>query len=109
MNISSRGKPKISAVFLLNSLVASTRLFSTMDKYVALQPNKKANSYCFNPASHLFTSLSTLGYLTLADISDVKLLHDMGYKNFMLSDNVSHRCFDDAMRVWQDFLKVRNG
>ncbi len=57
-------------------------------------------------ASHIFTSLSTLGYLTMADISDLKLLHNMGYKHFMLSDDVSHRCFDEAMKAWQDFKQI---
>ena len=60
-------------------------------------------------ASHIFISLSTLGYLTMADISDLRLLHDMGYKHFMLSDDVSHRCFDGAMKAWQDFRQIKNG
>lgn len=60
-------------------------------------------------ASHIFTSLSTLGYLTMADISDLRLLHDMGYKHFMFSDDVSHRCFDGAMKAWQDFRQIKNG
>lgn len=60
-------------------------------------------------ASHIFTSLSTLGYLTMADISDLKLLHNIGYKHFMFSDDVSHRCFDEAIKTWQDFWQIQNG
>jgi pyruvate kinase len=60
-------------------------------------------------ASHIFNSLSTIGYLAVADISDLRLLHDMGYRNFMLSDEVSHRCFDQAVKAWQDFWLVQNG
>jgi pyruvate kinase len=60
-------------------------------------------------ASHIFNSLSTIGYLAVADVSDLKLLHNMGYRNFMLSDEVSHRFFDGAMKAWQDFKLVQNG
>jgi pyruvate kinase len=60
-------------------------------------------------ASHIFTSLSTLGYLTMADISDLRFLHDLGYQNFMFSDDVSHRCFDEAVKAWLDFQEVHNG
>ena len=57
-------------------------------------------------ASHIFSTLETKNIVSMADISDLKMLHDMGYKNFMFSDDVSHRCFDDAVRSWQDFKKV---
>ncbi len=57
-------------------------------------------------ASHIFNSIPSLGYLTMADISDVKMLHGMGYKNFMFSDDVAQKCFDEAMKAWEDFRQV---
>lgn len=57
-------------------------------------------------ASHLLTSLDTVGYLMHADISDLRLLQLMGYKNFLFSDSVAYRCFDKAVEAWLDFLKV---
>ncbi|MFH1173586.1 MAG: pyruvate kinase [archaeon] len=56
-------------------------------------------------ASQLFTSLLE-GRLSMPDVADVKLLHEMRYKHFMLSDEVSHKCFTEAMTAWQDFQNV---
>lgn len=78
------------------------QMLNALELIVERDPNAIA-------ASHIFTSLSTLGYLTMADISDLRLLHDMGYKRFMFSDDVSHRCFDEAMKTWQDFKQIQNG
>ena len=55
-------------------------------------------------ASHLFSSLAT-GLISMADISDMQLLHTMGYKHFMLGDTISHHRFDDAVKVWGDFWR----
>jgi pyruvate kinase len=58
-------------------------------------------------ASHLFTSLCN-GELALADIGYLKFLQDMGYKNFMMSDGVSHKYFEPAIKLWKDFKEVYN-
>jgi len=58
-------------------------------------------------ASHLFTSLLN-GCLSLTDISHLKLLCDMGYRNFMLSDSVSHKHFEEAVKLWKDFGEYYN-
>lgn len=57
-------------------------------------------------ASHILTSIERNGYLGLTDLSDIRLLQLMGYKDFMLSDGVSHHCFEEAMNVWSDYWNV---
>lgn len=53
-------------------------------------------------ASHIFGSLIR-GPVNAADFSDLAHLHSVGYKNFMFSDTVSHRHFDEAMKSWRQF------
>ena len=60
-------------------------------------------------ASHLLTSLDDLGYLSHADLSDLRLLDMMGFKNYMLSDGVSQKCFDKAVKVWDEYRDVYHG
>jgi len=60
-------------------------------------------------ASHIFNSLPAIGYPSMADFSDLKMLHDMGYHHFMLSDEVSMRYFDDAVKAWTDFTEYYHG
>ena len=57
-------------------------------------------------ASHLLTSLER-GSLTAADISDLDWLHRLGYRNFMLSDTISHYFFKEAMEIWGDYLAAQ--
>ncbi len=57
-------------------------------------------------ASRIFSGLETGGSVSLADISDLRLMHLMGYKHFMLSDGICERHFKEAMKVWQDFQKI---
>lgn len=53
-------------------------------------------------ASHLLTSVAKRT-VSMTDMSDLRLLHNMGYKHFMLSDTVSHRYFEEAMKAWLDY------
>ncbi len=59
-------------------------------------------------ASHILGSLETLGHVMVADLSDLRLLQLMGYKHFMLSDNISHRHFDQAMAELMNYFRVYN-
>lgn len=54
-------------------------------------------------ASHIFSSLQYAGRLLASDFTDLLMLRSMGYKNFMLSDDVSQRFFKEAMKAWEDF------
>jgi pyruvate kinase len=53
-------------------------------------------------ASHIYTSLVNPGFVSMADISDVQLMKNMGFKNFMFSDSVSHKCFEEAVTLWKN-------
>lgn len=70
-------------------------------------------------ASQIFSGLERTGEVTPADLSDLYLLHLLGYKHFMFSDGVSWkhferpgddvnpyiRCFDLAIAAWERFQK----
>lgn len=57
-------------------------------------------------ASHLFTSLER-GNLSAADLSDLHLLHMMGYKNFMLSDGICQKHFHEAIALWEQYHALK--
>ncbi len=57
-------------------------------------------------ASRIFSGLETEGSVSMADISDLRLMRLMGYRQFMLSDGICERHFKEAMKTWQDFQKI---
>jgi len=57
-------------------------------------------------ASHLFTSLKYGQTPSVSDFADLRLLQLMGYRNFLLSDGISHEYFDEAMRHWAAYNEV---
>lgn len=57
-------------------------------------------------ASKLFSGLESGGEVTLSDFSHLKMLEVMGYKDFMLSDGISHFHFDKAIKAWEDYVVV---
>ncbi|HEY4507195.1 MAG TPA: hypothetical protein VJH71_03525 [Candidatus Paceibacterota bacterium] len=56
-------------------------------------------------ASHIFGGLEKSGLVSMADYSDLYLMRQFGYRNFMLSDGVSIRHFDKAILAWQEFIE----
>lgn len=56
-------------------------------------------------ASRILTSLVNSSEISQGDISDLYLLHQMGYQNFMLSDSISSKIdiFNRVMDHWKDF------
>lgn len=56
-------------------------------------------------ASFIFSSLAH-GSISASDFTDLAYLSAIGYHHFMLSDTISHRHFDEAMKLWSDFLLV---
>jgi hypothetical protein len=63
---------------------------------------KDADDVC---ASHIFTSLRNGATPSVTDFSDLRLSQLMGYKNYLLSDGISHGYFTQAMKNWRDFNK----
>lgn len=59
-------------------------------------------------ASRIFSGLER-GEVTNADFSDLHLLHLMGYRNFILSDGICQRHFDQAIEAWENYHEWRKG
>jgi len=58
-----------------------------------------------DPNAIVASCILTSGHLTMADISDLTLLHNMGYKHFVLSDDVSHNHFDESVKNFEMIQK----
>lgn len=58
-------------------------------------------------ASRIFTSLEHSAKIDYSDFEDVEQMYNMGYRNFMLCDNVSNFVFDEAIRGWEVFLNEK--
>lgn len=71
-------------------------------KYLKLIIEKNKDAIC---ASRIFSSLERQNKVDLADYSDLELMYQMGYRNFMLCDNICNYHFDDAIEAWKGFSK----
>lgn len=58
------------------------------------------NTIC---ASRIFSSLEHSPDISLADYSDLALMESLGYKKFMLCDNVSNYQFVKAIKAWERY------
>jgi len=59
-------------------------------------------------ASKIFSGLESEGDVSMGDLSDLELMHNWGYKNFMFSDGICQRHFDKAIKSWSDFKEAHN-
>lgn len=55
-------------------------------------------------ASKIFTSLEKRGTIDLADYADLELMYYMGYRRFMLCDNICNYSFEKAIKAWEEFV-----
>ena len=76
----------------------SAGILSSLKDIVESDPN----AIC---ASRIFASLKRRETPELSDYSDLELMRNMGYKNFMLDDTISHHYFDHAISSWKKVLK----
>lgn len=58
-----------------------------------------------DPDAMVASCILTSRNLTMADISDLALLHNMGYKHYVLSDDVSHNRFDESVKNFEMIQK----
>lgn len=63
--------------------------------------NSDKNAIC---ASRIFSTLEHNQYPLLCDYEDLEMMYSMGYRLFMLCDNICNYAFDDAIHAWRDFL-----
>jgi pyruvate kinase len=62
---------------------------------------KDSNAIC---ASKIFLSLEKRETVDFADFADLELMYNMGYRKFMLCDNVCNYCFLKAIQAWEEFI-----
>ncbi len=55
-------------------------------------------------ASRIFTSLERKSTVDFADFADLELMYSIGYRKFMLCDNVCNYSFSSAIKAWEDFI-----
>lgn len=55
-------------------------------------------------ASKIFLSLEKRETVDLADYADLELMYNMGYRKFMLCDNVCNFSFVKAIEAWEEFI-----
>ena len=61
------------------------------------------NAIC---ASRIFTSLERRDTPSFADYEDLEMMYQIGYRRFMLCDNVCNYAFDKAMKAWEVFISA---
>ena len=84
------------------------------DLYIELEANPKmmlaalktivtcdSNAIC---ASRIFTSLERRETPEFSDYEDLEMMYQMGYRKFMLCDNVCNFAFNNAIKAWEAFL-----
>lgn len=55
-------------------------------------------------ASKIFLSLEKRETVDLADFTDLELMYNIGYRKFMLCDNICNYSFTKAIQAWEEFV-----
>lgn len=55
-------------------------------------------------ASRIFLSLEKKDTVDFADFADLELMYRMGYRKFMLCDNICNYHFEKALYAWEEFI-----
>ena len=55
-------------------------------------------------ASRIFLSLEKQDTVDFADFADLELMYNIGYRKFMLCDNVCNYNFAKAIQAWEEFI-----
>lgn len=70
--------------------------------YLKVIVERNYNAIC---ASRIFSSLERQNYVELADYTDLLMMYEMGYRRFMLCDNICNYHFDEAVKNWKVLTK----
>ena len=81
---------------LYTSLNNSYEIIKYLKKIIELDPN----AIC---ASKIFSSLEKNQIISLNDFEDLELMYQMGYKTFMLQDDIKGNQLLKAIKGWRDF------
>ena len=63
--------------------------------------SKDSNAIC---ASRIFLSLEKRDTVDFADFADLELMYSVGYRRFMLCDNICNYRFAKAICAWREFI-----
>lgn len=91
----------------LNIMSARDDLYANLNssyqtiRYLKELINKDKNAIC---ASKIFTSLNNSPYPDLKDYEDLELMYQMGYRNFMLQDDVKGKKLQRTIDCWREFI-----
>lgn len=55
-------------------------------------------------ASKIFLSLEKRDTVDFADFADLELMYSIGYRKFMLCDNICNYHFEKAIHAWEEFI-----
>lgn len=64
--------------------------------------SKDPNAIC---ASRIFLSLEKGDSVSFADFTDLELMYSIGYRKFMLCDNICNYAFEPAINAWEEFIR----
>lgn len=84
-----------------DDLYLESRQGYKMLKYLRMIISKDKNAIC---ASKIFTSLEKRDRVDFSDFADLELMYNLGYRRFMLCDNVSNYAFEKAIDAWEEFI-----
>ena len=84
-----------------DDLYIQTGQNKNMLEHLATIIQSDSNAIC---ASRIFSSLERQSTVDFADYSDLTLMQNMGYKRFMLCDNICNYHFDKTIAAWRDFI-----
>lgn len=104
VNFISEYEAPISLMAARDDLYIETRrdyktMYESLQKIIIRDPNAIL-------ASRIFTSLKDNEIPEWSDYADLALMYQMGYRHFMLDDNVCNFRFRQAIAAWEVFLNA---
>lgn len=104
---SLKGIDFISKYNVPNIMAARDDLFIECEQsykiftYLKTIIEKDKNAIC---ASRIFSSLENKETVDMSDFADLTLMYHLGYRRFMLCDNICNYAFDKAIQGWEEFI-----
>lgn len=99
--------------FILNHSFSFSAMAARDDMYIELEENYKkmiealkliavydTNAIC---ASRIFLSLERKNVPDFSDFEDLEMMYALGYRRFMLCDNICNYAFEKAISAWEVF------
>ena len=91
----------------LNVMSARDDLYTSLNhsyqtiRYLKRLIEKNPNAIC---ASRIFESLQKQQYISLSDFEDLELMYQLGYRTFMLQDDVKGETLKKTIKGWREFI-----